>query len=96
MAEHTFRNLITEIVEMAVVKPTEENLRAALAVVQLTKKLGLDYNLYLAQEAVFEAAEKSLEFIKLKELSDLLDLKTDHLLAKNEKLLKKLHADGVD
>src|SRR6185295_6431656 len=89
VAEHTFRNLITEIAEMAVEKPTEENVRAAMAVVQLTKKLGLEFNLYLAQEAVFEAAEKSMEFEKLSELSDLLDLRTDLLIAKNNRLQKK-------
>jgi alpha-amylase/alpha-mannosidase (GH57 family) len=96
VAEHTFRNLITEIVEMAVEKPTDENVRAAMAVVQLTKKLGLDANLYLAQEAVFEAAEKLSEFGKLSELSDLLELRTDLLLEKNTKLLQILRADEVE
>lgn len=96
VAEHTFRNLITEIVEIAVAKPTEENVRAAIAVVQLTKKLGLEYNLYLAQEAVFEAAEKSLQFDKLVELSELLDLKTDTLLDENDKLKKSLHTDDIE
>lgn len=75
VAEHTFRNLITEIVEIAVAKPTDENIRSAIAVVQLTKKLGLEYNLYLSQEAVFEAAGKSLQFDKMVELSEMLDLK---------------------
>ena len=74
VAEHTFRNLITEIVEKAVAEPTEENLNAALAVVHLTKKLGLHHNLYLGQEAVFEAAEKPTDFAKFIPLSDLLDL----------------------
>ncbi len=90
VAEHTFRNLITEIVEFAVEKPNEDNIRAAKAVVHLTKKLGLDYNLYLAQEAVFQAAEKSQEFEKLTELSDLLDLRTDLLLVKNKEMKKNL------
>jgi hypothetical protein len=90
VAEHTFRNLITEIVEMAVEKPNEDNIRAAKAVVHLTKKLGLDYNLYLAQEAVFQAAAKSQEFEKLTELSDLLDLRTDLLLVKNKEMKKNL------
>lgn len=96
VAEHTFRNLITEIVEQAVDRPLEENVRAAIAVVQLAKRLGLENNLYLAQEAVFEAAEKSLDFEKLTELSDLLDLKTDLLLAKNVKLKKNIHVDEVE
>jgi alpha-amylase/alpha-mannosidase (GH57 family) len=96
VAEHTFRNLITEIVEMAVEKPTEENVRAAIAVVQLTKKLGLEYNLYLAQEAVFAAAGKSLQFEKLVELSEMLDLKTDYLLDENDKLRKSLHTDDIE
>jgi alpha-amylase/alpha-mannosidase (GH57 family) len=96
VAEHTFRNLITEIVEMAVNKPTEENIRAALAVAQLTKKLGLDYNLYMAQEIVFKAAFKSPWFEKLTELSNLLDLKTDLLLVENEKFRKTQHPDEVE
>ncbi len=32
VAEHTFRNLITEIIEIAVDKPTDENVRSAIAV----------------------------------------------------------------
>ncbi len=96
VAEHTFRNLITEIVEGAVEKPTEDNIRASIAVVQLTKKLGLDYNLYLAQEAVFEAAEKSPVFEKMTELSDLLDLRTDLLLEKNAAIKARLHPDEVE
>ncbi len=90
VAEHTFRNLITEIVEKSVAEPTEENLGAALAVVNLTKKLGLHHNLYLAQEAVFEAAEKPTEFSKFVPLSDMLDLKTDFLLTKNKEHLIQL------
>src|SRR5580692_11225478 len=96
VAEHTFRNLITEIIEFAVDKPTDENVRAAIAVVQLTKKLGLEYNLYLGQEAVFEAAGKSLQFDKLVELSEILDLKTDLLLDENDKLRKALHTDDIE
>jgi hypothetical protein len=96
VAEHTFRNLITEIVEGAVAKPTEENIRASIAVVQLTKKLGLGYNLYLAQEAVYTAAEKSPEFEKMAELSDLLDLKTDLLIEKNKKVKSYFHSDDVE
>ena len=57
VAQHTFRNLITEIVEKAVAEPTEENLNAALAVVHLTKKLGLHHNLYLGQEAVLRGGK---------------------------------------
>jgi len=90
VAEHTFRNLITEIVEKAVADPTEENLGAALAVVHLTKKLGLNHNLYLAQEAVFEAAEKKTDFSKFVPLSDLLDLRTDLLLSKNKDHVQSL------
>jgi hypothetical protein len=96
VAEHTFRNLITEIIEIAVDKPTDENVRAAIAVVQLTKKLGLEYNLYLGQEAVFEAAGKSLQFDKLVELSEMLDLKTDLLLDENDKLRKSVHSDDFE
>ncbi len=88
--QHTFRNLLTEIVDNAVTEPNEDNVKAALAVVQITKKLGLDYNLYLAQEAVFEAAEKSLEFEKLMEISDLLNLRTDLLLEKNTRIKETL------
>ncbi len=94
VAEHTFRNLITEIVDIAVEKPTEENVRAAIAVVQLAKKLGLGVNLYLAQESVFEAAEKSIDFEKLSELSDLLELRTDLLLAKNADKKRKFAITG--
>jgi hypothetical protein len=86
VAEHTFRNLITEIVEKSVAEPTHENLWAALAVVHLTKKLGLNHNLYLAQEAVFEAAEKPTDFSSFIQLSDALDLRTDQLIAKNQAL----------
>jgi alpha-amylase/alpha-mannosidase (GH57 family) len=92
VAEHTFRNLITEIVEAAVANPTDENIKAALAVVQLAKKLGLDSNLYLAQEAVYGAAENSLQFDKMAELSDLLDMRTDLLLLKNNERRKALPA----
>jgi alpha-amylase/alpha-mannosidase (GH57 family) len=92
VAEHTFRNLITEIVEGCVAKPTDENIRAALAVVQLAKKLGLDANLYLSQEAVYQAAESPLPFEKLSELSDLLDMRTDLLLLKNNEKRKSLLA----
>ncbi len=81
--QHTFRNLLTEIVDNAVAEPSEDNVKAAVAVVRITKKLGLDYNLYLAQEAVFESAEKSRDFEKLMELSDLLNLRTDLLMEKN-------------
>jgi len=88
VAENTFRNLITEIVEAAVERPTDEGIRAALAVVHLVKKLGLQQNLYLAQEAVFSAAERAPEFEKFIELSDLLELKTDLLLEKNKKKFK--------
>ncbi len=96
VAEHTFRNLITEIVEGAVAKPTEENIKASIAVVRLTKKLGLDYNLYLAQEAVYGAAETTPDFERMTELSDLLDLKTDLLLEKNKKVKKAFHSDEVE
>jgi len=93
VAEHTFRNLITEIVEGAVAKPTDENVRAAMAVVRLTKKLGLDHNLYLAQEAVYTAAENSADFDKLVELSELLNLRTDLLIDRNIQVRKALHAE---
>ena len=93
LAEHTFRNLITEIVEAAVEKPAEENVKAAFSVVQLAKKLNLERNLYVAQEAIYEAAERPLDFSKFAELSDLLELRTDLLLAKNRSL-KKNRADG--
>jgi alpha-amylase/alpha-mannosidase (GH57 family) len=95
VAEHTFRNLITEIVEGAMEKPTEDNVRASIAVVRLAKKLGLDANLYLAQEAVFEAAEKPVDFKIMTELSDLLELRTDLLVAKNAEVKKKLSFDGL-
>ncbi len=94
-AEHTFRNLITEIVEGAMEKPTDDNIRASIAVVQLAKKLGLEANMYVAQEAVFKAAERPVEFSKMVELSDLLQLKTDHLLEKNAEVLKKKTFDGL-
>jgi hypothetical protein len=93
LEEHTYRNLITEIVEAAVEKPLEENIKAAFAVVQLAKKLNLERNLYVAQEAIYEAAEKPLDFSKFVELSDLLELRTDLLLAKNRSL-KKSRVDG--
>lgn len=96
VAEHTFRNLITEIVEVAVDKPTDENIRSAMAVVQLTKKLGLDANLYLAQEAVFAASETSVDFEKMTELSDLLELRTDLLVEKNRTAKRLLHSDEVE
>ena len=96
VAEHTFRNLITEIVEGAVAKPTDENIRASIAVVQLTKKLGLSYNLYLAQEAVYESADKSHEFDKMVELSELLDLKTEVLLDRNKKVKNSFHSDEIE
>ncbi|MGH7740129.1 MAG: DUF3536 domain-containing protein [bacterium] len=92
VAEHTFRNLITEIVEGTVAHPTEENLKAAWAVVHLAKKLGLNSNLYLAQEAVYGAAESSLEFEKMAALSDLLDMRTDLLILKNNERRKTLPA----
>jgi hypothetical protein len=92
VAEHTFRNLITEIVEGSVANPTDENIKAALAVVQLAKKLGLDSNLYLAQEAVYGAAEHSAYFSKMTELSDLLDMRTDLLLMKNNERRKAIPA----
>ncbi len=92
VAEHTFRNLITEIVESSVANPTDENIKAALAVVQLAKKLGLDSNLYLAQEAVYGAAENSAAFPKMAELSDLLDMRTDLLLLKNNERRKAIPA----
>ena len=88
-AEHTFRDLITEIVEGTMEKPTDENIRASIAVVQLAKKLGLSASLYLAQEAVFKAAETTLNFKKMTELSDLLELKTEHLIAVNEEVIRK-------
>jgi hypothetical protein len=96
VAEHHFRNLITEIVEMAVDRPLDENVRAAIAVVQLTKRLGLEYNLYLAQEAVYEAAGKSVHFEKMIELSEMLDLKTDVLLDENDKFKKSFHTDDIE
>jgi hypothetical protein len=48
----------------------------------------LNHNLYLGQEAVFEAAEKPTDFSKFVPLSDLLDLRTDLLLAKNKEQVK--------
>jgi hypothetical protein len=95
VAEHTFRNLITEIVEGAMDRPTEENVKASIAVVRLTKKLGLDANLYLAQEAVFKAAEKPVDFKMMTELSDLLELRTDLLLARNAEARKKMSFNGL-
>jgi alpha-amylase/alpha-mannosidase (GH57 family) len=95
VAEHTFRNLITQIVEGAMEKPTTENIRSSIAVVQLAKKLGLSASLYLAQEAVFKAAETTFDFKKLIELSDLLELKTDHLIGINEEAIKKATASGL-
>jgi hypothetical protein len=86
MAENKFRNMVGEIVRGAVEQPTPENLGAASAVVQLTKKLGLQQYLSLAQEAVFGAAEKSGPFDKFIELSDLLELKTELLVAKNNRI----------
>jgi len=94
-AEHTFRDLITEIVEGTMEKPTDENIRASIAVVQLAKKLGLSASLYLAQEAVFKAAETPLDFKKMTELSDLLELKTEHLIAVNEEVIKKAATGGL-
>jgi acyl-CoA thioesterase FadM len=76
-------------------KPTAENIRASIAVVQLAKKLGLSASLYLAQEAVFKAAESQLDFKKIAELSDLLELKTEHLIAINEEVIKKATAGGL-
>jgi len=86
VAEHTFRNLITENVQAAVDDPNDETIGSAIAVVQLAKKLGLETSLYVAQEKIFGAAEKKLDFTKFSDLSDMLDLKTDMLLERNKKV----------
>jgi hypothetical protein len=70
-----YEETLTETARLVLADPTREKLQAALALVALGRKLGLEANLEHAQEAVYEALTAGRRAsAEMRELGDLLGL----------------------
>jgi len=84
-----FSGMVTDAVAMAVDDPASENVKVALDVLLLARKLNFGFETEAAQEMVYQAAYRSPKFPKLASLAEALMLKADLLLQKNRELMKE-------
>ncbi len=84
-----FSGMVTDAVAMAVDDPASENVKVALDVLLLARKLNFGFETEAAQEMVYQAAFRSPKFPKLASLAEALMLKADLLLQKNRELMKE-------
>ena len=69
-SRRTFEKMIEAAVHQAVTEPTAENVNSALALIALTRQLGIEVSLERPQEEIYDALQdRKLSMIKIGELA---------------------------